>query len=69
MIKARFVGADKSMGFRNGKIYRINIIQGGNRNWLWVKELWGLSCPYESMAALERNWEFDKSYINGYRIK
>lgn len=64
MIKARFVGADKSMGFRNGKIYRINIIQGGNRNWLW-----GLSCPYESMAALERNWEFDKSYINGYRIK
>ena len=47
-----------------GVVERINIIQGGNRNWLW-----GLSCPYESMAALERNWEFDKSYINGYRIK
>lgn len=63
-MKARFIGKDKSMGFRTGRTYRIKLIQGGNHNWIWVQEFWGLRCPYESMTALERNWDFNKSDIH-----
>lgn len=54
---ARFIGQDGSLGFRTGKKYVITLDQGGQHNWIWVKEMFGRSCPYESIDALERNWE------------
>lgn len=56
-MKARFIGKDRSMGFRTGKVYRIKIVEDKVRNWLWVKEFWGLYCPYESRKAIENNWD------------
>ena len=26
-------------------------------NWIWVKELFGRSCPYQSMNTLKKNWD------------
>lgn len=54
---ARFIGQNGSMGFRTGKKYVITLDQGGSYNWIWVKEMFGRNCPYESMEALEQNWE------------
>lgn len=71
---ARFIGQDGSMGFRTGKKYVITLDQGGQHNWIWVKEMFGRSCPYESMEALERNWDIEKYLnkrpptLNGFRL-
>lgn len=53
--KAVFVGADGSMGFRNGETYRITISIQGRRIWV---ECGMKECPYATMKALLKNWQF-----------
>lgn len=59
MIKAKFMGKDKSMGFRTGKIYYLkskckdnNIIVSTIDNNLW--------CPYSSIESFLDNWKLIK---------
>ena len=58
MFKARFIGRDKSMGFRNGKVYLltsecidsiINVVTVGGGHKLW--------CPYSNIESFLKNWD------------
>lgn len=57
MIRAKFIGKDGSMGFRTGCYYWVRIKEDYDKHWLWVRELFGLYCPYTSTKTLEENWE------------
>jgi len=62
-MKYRFIGQDGSMGYRNGKVYRVVIVDerydgslliaAGNWFTLWSKP----TIPYNSKEAFERNWQ------------
>lgn len=71
---ARFIGQNGSMGFKTGKKYVISLDQGGKNNWIWVKEMFGRACPYESIEAVARNWDIEKYLnkrpptLNGFRL-
>lgn len=61
MIRAKFIGTDGSMGFRNGRHYWINIEEEEQGSkWVWVKTFFGRSCPYASMKLLQQNWDIAK---------
>lgn len=54
---AKFIGKDGSMGFRTGRKYIIKIEQDENNNWIWIREILGRYCPYQSMNTLKKNWD------------
>lgn len=65
-MRGRFVGTDGSMGFRNGKIYDINTtiqpikVKGVNKQCIVVMDRSSAAwCPYESLEAVMKNWEFN----------
>lgn len=58
---AKFIGQDRSLGFRTGKKYVINIER--DNDWIWVKGSFGRSCPYKSINTLKNNWD-----IPSYKI-
>ena len=50
----RFIGADGSLGFKHGKIYKVSIEDDGKYVWIYTKDN---RCPYSSMKKLRDNWE------------
>ena len=64
---AKFIGQDGSLGFRTGRKYIINIERDNNNNWIWVKELFGRSCPYQSMNTLKKNWDIPSNKFHPAR--
>lgn len=64
---AKFIGHDGSLGFRTGRKYIINIERDNNNNWIWVKELFGRSCPYQSMNTLKKNWDIPSNKFHPAR--
>ena len=65
---AKFIGQDGSLGFRTGRKYIINIERdNNNNNWIWVKELFGRSCPYQSMDTLKKNWDIPSNKFHPAR--
>lgn len=50
----KFIGEDKSMGFRNGQIYRFRTYLSGD--YIVLKEITGKWCPYGSVEKLLENW-------------
>lgn len=64
---AKFIGQDRSLGFRTGRKYIINIERDNNNNWIWVKELFGKSCPYQSMNTLKKNWDIPSNKFHPAR--
>jgi hypothetical protein len=61
LIKAKFIGADGSMGFRNGKSYWVSVKE--KNGMIWVKTFFGCPCPYAGIKSLQRNWDIDKDII------
>lgn len=53
--KAMFIGTDRSMGFRNGRIYNIRTYI--KNNWICLYADNGLWCPYSNMECLLKNWK------------
>ena len=55
--KAKFIGQDGSMGYKNGEVY--TILVEDRTDHLVVTEGSGLyqPCPYSNQAAFEANWE------------
>lgn len=51
----RFIGEDKSMGFRTGHIYKFTTTCLGNSLILRTSD--GLWCPYGNMEKLLENWK------------
>ena len=62
---AKFIGQDGSLGFRTGRKYIINIER--DNNWIWVKELFGRICPYQSMNTLKNNWDIPSNKFHPAR--
>lgn len=62
---AKIIGQDGSLGFRTGRKYIINIER--DNNWIWVKELFGRSCPYQSMNTLKNNWDIPSNKFHPAR--
>ena len=65
-MKGRFIGANGSMGFKNGKIYEINTtiqpvrVGRENRQCIVVMDRESAAwCPYESLEAVMKNWTFE----------
>lgn len=57
---AKFIGEDKSMGFRNGKEYQIETYVAGSRkvSFIFVRVVGTkVSCPYRNMEKILENWE------------
>lgn len=57
-MTGKFIGEDKSMGFRTGHIY--NFITMCRGNWLILRTNDDLWCPYESLEKLLENWKIYK---------
>ena len=51
----RFIGQDKSMGFRTGQLYRFHTYCRGD--WLVLDAGNGLWCPYGCLEKLLENWD------------
>ena len=56
---AIFIGADGSMGLRQGKTYQVVLNFVKNRIYATLSEA-SISIPYDTMSALVKNWEFRK---------
>lgn len=65
-MKAKFIGEDKSMGFRHGEIYdiktKLQYDLWSTNSSIWVhgttkKNPQGYKCPYSSLENLVENWE------------
>lgn len=53
---AVFTGKDGSLGYHNQTIYTIRVhISHGK---VWVDCAGHVSCPYDTLVALTRNWQF-----------
>lgn len=66
ILKAKFIGADKSLGYRHGKVYKLVVIR---HDW-WFKfwheyeiEIKRIDnrgwCPYASIYTFLKNWKID----------
>lgn len=55
---AEFIGTDRSVGFRKGKIYKIRT--ACKNNYIYILEESGLWCPYQSVEAILKNWKIIK---------
>ena len=56
VISARFVGADGSLGYRNGLVYDL-YVWSTTRYPVVIRRMDGGYCPYSSEVAFGRNWE------------
>lgn len=63
-MRLKFIGEDGSMGLKHGKWYTCKVRTVADRvyvSWLIVDEngrkIGQKSCPYESFAAMLKNWE------------
>lgn len=54
MIRLRFIGEDKSMGLRKGKVYSVRLSSASN--YIWVRWNKG-ACPYTSPKSFAMNWK------------
>lgn len=52
----KFIGKDGSMGFKKGRIYRVQIQNKVNDDWVWVSAN-KTQVPYASFANLLKNWQ------------
>lgn len=53
--KAIFIGTNGSLGFVTGKEYDLHIFT--RNGYIWIQD--GLTpCPYATMRALLKNWQF-----------
>lgn len=62
----KFIGKNGSMGLRNGCVYDCYISTRGNHIYVTWNTGLGcvtMDCPYESISALNENWE-NYSYTN-----
>lgn len=55
-MRAKFIGKDKSMGFRTGRWYNFTLVE--QLGCIVLRETNGLFCPYSNMRKLLENWEF-----------
>lgn len=60
-MKAQFIGADGSMGFRRGQWYKIISIEEKFGQVL-LREAGGHFCPYSNWGKMLENWKFDSRY-------
>jgi len=54
-----YIGSDESRGFKQGKIYEVEIFK--KHTFLWVREdkfLCYKECPYSRPKTLKDNWKF-----------
>lgn len=56
-VYATFIGEDGSLGYRNGKHYKIIVETFDGQ--IWVCCYPHKDCPYATMQALLKNWRFD----------
>jgi len=62
MAKFKFIGADKSMGYRTGKVYRGSIDIFKDDKVVFIPgvfpfNLHKIIIPYSNIKAFEQNWE------------
>lgn len=57
-MKLKFIGADYSMGLRNGKIYNVHIKSSSCHIIIFVEKnlFHGIECPYDTPQAFAKNW-------------
>lgn len=60
-MRAKFIGADGSLGFRHGQWYGIDSLES-KHGFILLKEYSGLYCLYSNWGVMMRNWEFDNNY-------
>ncbi len=60
-MKAQFIGADGSMGFRRGRWYKIIAIEE-RLGKILLREAGGHFCPYSNWGKMLENWKFDNRY-------
>lgn len=53
---AKFIGSDRSCGFRTGNSYRVKLKWYGDELWLMDVDTASRRCPYGSYNALCKNW-------------
>lgn len=56
-MRAKFIGKNKSMGYKNGRVYELATTDCGK--FFWVVDINGVGrpTPYTSMKTLQENWE------------
>lgn len=57
-ITAVFSGKDGSMGFRNGHEYKLWFFEKNGRYYISRRFEDAIAIPYDTMAALRKNWMF-----------
>lgn len=60
-MRAQFIGADGSLGFRYGQWYRIDSLEN-KYGFILLQEHSGLYCLYSSWGVMMRNWRFDNGF-------
>lgn len=57
-MRLKFIGADGSMGLRNGEVYQVSFKSTENYIILTIKigMFDSVMCPYSSPQALAKNW-------------
>jgi len=56
-IKAKFIGEDSSLGYRNSRVYRLVKAKTPNGH-IVISKVDGLGyCPYTSEKTFKENWE------------
>lgn len=61
-ITARFIGADGSMGFKNGQIYDLWMMKKPNVIYISRQNMNATAIPYGSMKAVRKNWEMAEKH-------
>lgn len=56
-ITAKFIGADGSMGFKNGQIYDLWMMKKPKVIYISRQDMNATAIPYGSMKAVKKNWE------------
>jgi hypothetical protein len=59
MIRVKYIGDDKSTGFKKGRKYFINITERGK--WIFVNGFFGKGTAYGDMKVFQENWEASKN--------
>ena len=60
-MRVKFIGRDGSMGFVNGKVYKIRTavrVNSKGQVFLWVYDMSSnLYCPYSNLEKMLDNWK------------
>ena len=56
-IRAKFIGRDGSMGFRNGSVYKLWIFYHYGKFLISRRDMNATAIPYDTMNAIKKNWE------------